>query len=248
MRWILIGLVGVIGLGGCASKKSSLLLERQTRGPIDEESEAAKASDWRVIPVMDTQTKDGVAVNVNFCSREYLKNFFANRNVFGPYAGPSPYYPEHMVFYVKISNQTEKKIRINPIEFTLVDDRGNQYGLVGADYVTAFAEAKKPVSTTTRGLLEGASPGYFGFSVPVGRMIASTRPQDQFAKLQLSTLQSGYLYPGVIHDGLIAFWNPVLKATRLRLYIGNIKGNFDPTDEPKSSVDFMFEFTATIQR
>ena len=247
MRWLIVGLVGALCVSGCSSKKSSLLLERQARGPIEEEGGVAKAADWRVIPVMDTQTKDGIEVNVNFCSREYLKNFFANQNVFGAYAGQNPYYPEHMVFYVKITNKTDKKIRINPVEFTMVDDRGNQYALVGTDYVTAFAEAKKPVSTTTRGLLESASPGYFGVSVPVGKMFA-TKPQDQFARLQLSTLQSGYLYPGVVHDGLIAFWNPVLKATKLRLYIGNIKMDFDSMDQPKSSVDLTFEFTATIQR
>ena len=245
MRWMLIGLAGMLCLGGCGTKKSSLLMERQARGPIEEESSVAKAADWRVVPIMDTQVKDGVEVNVNFCSREYLKNFFANRNVFGHYAGSDPYYAEQMVFYVKIANKTDKRIRINPVEFTLVDDRGNQYAVVGTDYVTAFAESKKPVSTTTRGLLENASPGYFGFSVPVGKMFAS-KPQDQFARLQLSSLQSGYLYPGVTHDGLIAFWNPVLKATKLRLYVSNIKMDFNAMDDPKSSMDFTFEFTATL--
>ena len=245
MRWMLIGLAGVLCLGGCASKKSSLLLERQARGPIEEENEVAKAANWHLEPVMQTQAKNGIDVNINFCSHEYLKNFFANRNVFGIFAGPNPYYAEHMVFYVKIANKTDKRIRINPVDFTLVDDRGNQYSVVGVDYVTAFAESKKPVSTTTRGLLEGASPGYFGFSLPVGKMLAS-KPQDQFARLQLSSLQAGYLYPGVTHDGLIAFWNPTLKSTKLKLFIGNIKTDFDADDKPRTSVDLAFDFVATI--
>ena len=247
MRWMLIGLAGVVCLGGCASKKSSLLLERQARGPIEEEGEVAKAANWRLEPVMQTQAKNGVEVNVNFCSHDYLKNFFANRNVFGAFAGANPYYAEHMVFYVKIANKTDKRIRINPVDFTLVDDYGNQYSVVGVDYVTAFAEAKKPVSTTTRGLLENASPGYFGFSLPVGKMLAA-KPQDQFARLQLSSLQSGYLYPGVVHDGLIAFWNPVLKATKLHLFLGNIKTNLNANDEPTATVDLMFDFLATINK
>ena len=246
MRWLLISVLGMACLSGCASKKSSLLLERQARGPIEEESEVAKAADWHLEPVMQTQAKNDIEVNVNFCSREYLKNFFANRSVFGAFAGPSPYYAEHMVFYVNVANKTDKRIRINPVDFTLVDDRGNQYSVVGVDYVTAFAEAKKPVSTTTRGLLENASPGYFGLSLPVGKMLM-TKPQDQFARLQLSSLQSGYLYPGVTHDGLIAFWNPARKTTKLKLFIGNIKTDFDADDKPRTSLDLAFEFVATIQ-
>ena len=246
MRWQLVGLVGVMCLSGCAGRKSSLLLERQARGPIEEEGSVAKAADWHLVPVMQTLAKDDVEVNINFCSREYLKNFFANRKVFGPYAGANPYYAEHMVFYVKIANKTDKKIRINPADFILVDDRGNQYSPMGVDYVTAFGESRTPVASTTRGLLENASPGYFGFSVPVGKMLA-TKPQDQFARLQQSSLQAGYMYPGVIHDGLIAFRNPATKATKLHLYIGNIKTDFNSNDEPESSVDFTFDFIATIQ-
>jgi hypothetical protein len=151
-----------------------------------------------------------------------------------------------MVFYVKIANQSGAKIRIDPREFTLIDDRGNQYASMGTDYVTAFGEFRKPVGTATRGLLEGASPGYFGVSVPVGRLVAG-KPQGQFARLQQAALQAGYLYPGVVHDGLIAFWNPATTATTLRLLVTNIKAEFDAKDEPKTALEFSFEFTASNQ-
>lgn len=249
MRWIAVWLgcvVGLAGMTGCAGRKSSLLLERQARGPIDEEPSIAKPVVWKLDPVTETQTRSGVEVFVNHASREYLKNFFANRELFGNYAGPSPYYPEYLVFYVKIANRGEKKIRINPAEFTLVDDRGNQYSTVGVDYVTAFAEYRKPMSTTSRSLIESASPGYFGVSFPVGKLFAQ-KPQSQFALLQQSSIQPGYLYPGVIYDGLIAFWNPTPNATHLRLLVTNIKTDFDANDWPKGVIDFSFEFDATSE-
>lgn len=244
MRWMAIGAVGLLCLGGCSGRKSSLLLERQARGPISEEPAVAKAVLWHLDPVMQTQTKSGVEVNVNYASREYLKNFFSNKAIFGAYASPTPpYYPEHMVFYIKIANQSDKKIRITPTEFVLIDDRGNQYGTIGTDYVTAFAEYRKPVGSTTRGLLESASPGYFGISLPVGKLIAQ-KPQGQFALLQQSALQTGFLYPGIVHDGLIAFWNPVPQAKKLRLLITNVKTDLDANDIPRTTLEVAFEFEA----
>ena len=245
-RWMLGGVAGLVSLAGCGERISSLLLERQARGPIAEEASVAKAISWHLVPVMQTELQRGIEVNVNHASREYLANFFSNRNLFGHFAGPNPYYPEHMVFYVKIANQSEGKIRIDPREFTLIDDRGNQYATVGADYVTAFAESRQPVSTTTRGVLEGANPGYFGLSVPVGRFVAG-KPQGQFARLQQAALQAGYLYPGVVYDGLIAFWNPPSDAKKMRLLITNVKTDFDPDDLPGASLEFPFEFTAATR-
>ena len=246
MRWIAVWLgcvIGLAGMTGCAGRKSSLLLERQARGPIDEEPSIAQPIEWKLDPVMQTQTAAGVELTVNHCSREFLKNFFSNKELFGHYAGASPYYPEYLVFYVKIANRSQKKIRINPPEFTLIDDRGNQYATVGVDYVTAFAEYRKPVSTTSRSVLEGASPGYFGLSIPVGKLFVQ-KPQGQFALLQQSSIQPGYVYPGVVYDGLIAFWNPTPKATALRLLITNVKTDFDANDWPKTALDFSFEFHA----
>ncbi|MBI3321932.1 MAG: hypothetical protein HYZ91_06675 [Candidatus Omnitrophica bacterium] len=246
MRYLAIGLIGLCCVIGCASKKSSLLLERQARGPLDEEPMIARPVLWTLEPVMQTQAREGVEVAVNYASREYLRNLFSNRNLFGGYAGPSPYYPEYLVFYVKITNRSPQKIRLNPAEFTLVDDRGNQYGTVGVDYVTAFSEYRKPMTSSTRELLESASPGYFGVSIPLGRMIAK-KPQGQFAQLQQSSLQPGYLFPGVVYDGLIAFWNPTPQAKKLRLLITNIKTAFDATDSPNTALEFPFDFAATAQ-
>ena len=240
-RWLL---VGVVVLTGCSGRKSSLLLERQARGPIEDEAAVAGTTRWRIEPVMQTQTRNQIDVTVNYASPDYLNNFFKNRAIFGSYAGGSPYFYEHFVFYVKIANHSPKKIRIAPTDFVLIDDRGSQYSTLGIDYITAFADYRHGTATMTRGVLENASPGYFGISVPVGKVFAA-KPQGQFALLQQASLQSGYLYPGVVHDGFIAFWSPSPLAKKLRLLITNIKTEFDANDLPQSSTEFAFDFDAS---
>ena len=244
MRRILWGLVVVLGIGGCVARKSSILLERQARGPLADEPMVATAIAWQLKPPTQAVAKQGIEMTVTHATPSYLQELFNNKAIFGQYAGTNPYFPEHLVFYVKIANRSDKKIRINPSEFVMVDDRGNQYNTINTDYVTAFAEYRHGTATATRGLLESASPGYFGISVPVGRLLAS-KPQGRFALLQQSSLQIGYLYPGVVHDGLVAFWNPAVAAKRLLLLMANVKTNFDANDLPGTSVDFSFEFDAT---
>ena len=242
LTWIVIA--ALLGTAGCAGRKSSLLLERQARGPLNAGQGVATPAPLVLVPDSQTQKKDNVEVTLTHANAEYLNQFFSNERIFGSNAGKIPYFPEHLVFYVRISNMSEHKIRINPTEFVMVDSRGNQYSTVGTDYVTAFAEYKHGVATTTRGMLESASPGYFGFSFPIGKVVAG-KPQWRFALLQQSSLQIGYLYPGVVHDGLVAFWNPAVAAKRLLLFMANVKTNFDANDLPGTSVDFSFEFDAT---
>jgi len=244
MRHVMVGLVVLLAVAGCGGRKSSLLLERNARGPIDEALFVAHRLEWRLEPVQQSQTKQGVEVTVNHASREYLDNFFQNKKLFGAYAGRNPYYLENLVFYIQIANHGKGKVFVDPGAFVIVDDRGNQYTIVGMDYVTALADARAPFATATRGVIEEARPGYFGLSLPLGKMV-SAKPQGQFALLKQSSLQAGYYHPGVIHDGLIAFWNPSVNATKVRLRIADIKTDFSADNLPQTSLDFEFDFTAT---
>lgn len=241
MRRLCLALI-LLAVAGCA-KPSSLLMERSAIGPLEEEKEVARGHNWQLDPAAQNLTVDGVDVYVNYASREYLTNLFQNRKIFGQFAGGNPYYPEHLVFYVKITNQGSEKVYINQSAFVLLDDRGNQYATLGADPIQAFAESKQPWATTTRGLLSDARPGYFGFSFPVGKMLVGDKPQGRFALLKLAALQSGFLHPGVVTDGLIAFWSPSTEAKTLKLLITNVKTEFNPKDEPQKSLDFPFTFT-----
>ncbi len=245
-RWMVLGVTIALGVAGCGvlSRKSSLLLERSARGPMDEALLVAHRFEWKLDPVLQTQTKNGVEITVNQASRTFLDNFFANKKLFGAYAGRNPLYLENLVFYVKITNNSKDKIAVAPSNFVLVDDRGNQYETIGIDYVTAFGEASHAFATTARGMIEDARPGYFGVSLPVGKIV-SAKPQGQYALLTQSALQTGYVYPGVMHDGLIVFWNPSTDATKMRLILTNIRTNFKADGFPETSIDFPFEFTAT---
>ncbi len=240
------GLIVALGfVMGCGSHTSSLLLERQARGPITEERAIAQQSRWVLEPATQVKTQEGVEITITFASLEYLTNLFNNQQIFGDYAGLNPYFNEQMVFYVKIANQSGKKLRVDPNEFVMLDDHGNQYYTLSPDYANALAEARAPMSTVTRGVLEEARPGYFGVGLPVGRIIG--KPQRRFALMKMSTLQAGSLFHGVVYDGLIAFWSPHRDATRLRLLATNIKTDFDANDWPHKSLEFVFEFTAHRQ-
>lgn len=241
---LVLACVAVILVSGCGSRKSSLLLERNARGPLNEALLVAKRFEWKLDPVRQTKTKAGVEVVVNHASREFLDNLFRNKDLFGEYAGRNPYYLENLVFYLQISNHGEGRIFVDPGAFTVVDDRGNQYSMIGMDYVTALADARAPFATATRGMIEDARPGYFGLSLPVGKMV-SAKPQGQFALLKQSALQAGYYYPGVVHDGLVAFWNPSTNATAARLLVTNIKADFNAENLPETSLEFVFDFTST---
>jgi hypothetical protein len=183
-------------------------------------------------------------VTVTYASPEYLAELFRDRRIFGPYAGANPYFPQNLVFYVKIANRSQERVRVSPVEFAVVDDRGNQYAPINEDYISALAESRQPMATMTRGMLEGASPGYFGISVPVGKVMAS-KPQGRFALIKQSSFQGGFLYPGVIHDGLVAFWSPARQAAKIRLLLTNLKTDFSPDDLPQKTLEFPFEFTVS---
>ena len=239
---ILVGAAGLLTTG-CGGKTSSLLLERQARGPITEEQSVAKAVSWVLDPATQAKTESGLEVGVTHAAAPYLNQLFNNRQVFGRYAGLNPYFREQLVFYVRVANHSGKRVRLEPDRFILLDDRGNQYHLLGADYGTALAEAKTPMATTTRGILEDARPGYFGVGLPVGKIIG--KPQQRFALLQLASLQTGDIYDGVVYDGLIAFWNPHSGSQKLKLILGGMKTDFDAADSPRAVVEFVFEFAAS---
>lgn len=241
MRAVIVGVAAAAVLTGCGGKTSSLLLERRAIGPLAESSKLAQPLEWHLEPQTQTQTQGQVETTVTFASQRFLETFFSDKEIFGTFAGLNPYFPENIVFYVRVANRSSKRIRINPADFVLLDDRSNEFILLNVDYVTAFEEYRQPVSTATRSLLEGASPGYFGISIPVGKIFAA-KPQHRFALIKKSSLQTSYLYPGVAHDGLVAFWNPAKQSAALRLFVTNVKTDFDASDLAQTSLEFPFTF------
>lgn len=241
MSRMLLCVVALLVLSGCSGRKSSLLLERHARGPMSDMTLVGHQVDWQLEPLQQTQEQKEIEITVEFASREYLKELYSNRKLFGPYAGKEPFFPENLVFYIRIHNKGTTRFWLNPTEFVVVDDRGNQYATVDADYIDVLAESRQPWRTTTRGMLEDAHPGYFGLSVPVGKLVAQ-KPQGRFALIKQSTLQTGYFYPGVVHDGVLAFWSPVRETKSLTLFVSNIKTDFDAANVPQTTLEFPFTF------
>ncbi len=244
MRHVVMGFVGLMLVTGCSGRKSSLLLERQARGPLADAGAVARAVQRAIEPPTRSQVQRGIEIEVSYADAAYLKTLFSKREIFGPYAGKNPYFPENLIFYIKITNKGQEPIFINPGAFVLVDDRGNQYSPIGVDYVTAFADARSRFGAA-RGLLADARPGYFGVNVPVGRMMTS-KPQGQFALIKQSSLEPGFLHPGVVYDGLLAFWSPTRDAATLRLILNGIKTAFDANDMPQASLTFPYEFKQVL--
>ena len=245
-RWSRMAVIGVLAgatLTGCSARQSSLLMERQSKGPLTDEELAARQASWTLEPASQTKTEGSVEVTATHADGDYLKKLFSEKRIFGGYAGPNPFFSEQMVFYIKFTNTGAKKIRITPNDFVLLDDQGNQFHTLSADYAQALAEAKRPVTTFTRGTLENASPGYFGLSLPIGKVIG--KDVRRFAVLKMASLDAGYIYNGVSYDGLIAFWNPHPASQKLRLILANVKTDWLPNDDPAASVDVRFEFSAT---
>ena len=220
---------------------SRLYADQQTTA-----EEVSRRTSSEVYSQTQTQEQRKIEVTATFASTEFLSKLFSDRAIFGSYAGSNPYFLENLVFYVKIANRSDKRILINPIEFALVDDRGNQYSTINEDYVTALAESRAPMATVTRGVIEDARPGYFGVGLPVGKIIAA-KPQGRFALIKQSSLQRGFLYPGVVHDGLIAFWSPAKGAASIRLLVTNVKTDFDANDWPQATLEFPFTFNVLNQ-
>lgn len=242
MRWIVVMLIGSLCVSGCFSRRSSLLLERRSRGPMHDTTLVGGRVRWELDPPEQTLEHGEVTVTVRFASAQFLNKLYSDRKIFGEFAGRDPFFPEQIVFYIRIQNASNERIKINPADFVLIDDRGNQYSGIDADYVDAIAESRQPVATMTRGVLQDARPGYFGLSVPVGKMVA-TKPIGRFALIKQSTLQAGYMYPEVTHDGILAFWSPVKDARIIKLLVSNIKTNFDANDLPQKTLEFPFVFT-----
>lgn len=236
-----VALLVVIGVAGCSGRKSSLLLGRFARGTLTDSRSVAQPFKLRLVPGSQTATQNGVEVMVTHATREYQNDLFRNETIFGKFAGKNPYYSQQLVFYVRITNKSPtEEVFIDITQFKLIDSRGNQLATIGHDHIEAFTKYKTPLSSATRGIVEGASPGFYGISLPIGK--AFRKSQWRYALLQQSALQQGYLYPNVVHDGLIAFWTPSNLAEQFTLRLSNIRTDFDAKGEPVTSLDFVFEF------
>ncbi len=241
--FILISIISIFFNASCASQ-SPVVFERQEKRRITllRAKDIKESIKRRILlePLTQTQAKEGVEVTVRYATQKELVEFFMNQDIFGANAGASPFLPNMIVFYIKISNQGNEKIRLDPSEFVMIDDLNTQYSYLSPEYIATLHETRGTIYTIAR--TAEAAPGLYGAGVGLATDITKGRSGRKRFLLAQSALSGGYIYKEIVYDGYIAFFKPNKLASQLRLIIPNIKTSFGPDDRPLSSADFEFKF------
>ena len=196
-------------------------------------------------PMTASLSKSKIDVTVRYATPAELDHFFENKEIFGSFAGKSPYPPETLVFYVKIANYSDKKIRVNPDDFVLIDNLNIQFSELSPDNISALYESKANMwafAKTTGDL----APGPYGIPLKVAGTFGGGGGRKLHYLMKQVRLAGGTVHPGIAYDGYVAFPRPHPNATSVRLVIANIKTDFDAADVPTSSIDF--EFSLAIKK
>ena len=236
----LYGILCVVTLTGSGCRGGFANIERP-KGQIELRRPETKPLSVVVDPVTASLSKEGVDVTVRYAPPEELNKFFENKEVFGDLADKNPYPPETLVFYVKVANHSGKKIRVNPDDFVLLDNLNIQYSELSPDNISALYEARANIWTFAK-TTGDLAPGPYGMPLKVAGALGGGGGRKLHYLMKQVRLAGGYVYPGIAYDGYVAFPRPHPSAVSFHLLIGNIKSDFNPSDEPSSAVDFEFPF------
>ena len=239
-RVLFIGFLSAIVLVGSGCRGGFSTAIERPKGQIEMRRPEALTASIVVDPVTSSISKSGVDVTVRYANPEELDKFFGNEEVFGKLAGKNPYPAETLVFYVKLANHSPKKIRVNPDDFVLIDNINIQYSELSPDNISAFYEDRASLWAFAKATGDLA-PGPYGMPLKVaGVMGAGDGGRKKHYLIKQVRLAVGYVHPDIAYDGYVAFPRPHPNATSFRLIIGNIKTDFNPADEPTTSLDFEF--------
>ncbi len=212
--------------------KKRLEMSRQQNGLLYE---------FQFTPPKQKVEQEGVEIEVESVSHTFLNGLFNDKRIFGSLAGLNPYLPQNVVFYVKISNNSDKKITVIPGDSVLLDDLSSQYSFLAPDYTVALSLAKGSAAGSVK-TIAGAAPGFYGAGLGFATSFSRDPQERRLSVLNIVTLTSGTVYPGVVYDGYMAFLKPSHEAKQITLIIPNIKLDFNPNNEPQKSLDFTFDF------
>jgi len=191
----------IIAAPGCGKK--FVLTERPIGRLEDRTPDAGKPSefsDLKLNPVTASQTKDGIEVTIRYASRENLDQFFSKKEIFGKLSGKNPYPPQTFVFYVRLFNQSGKKIQVDPSHFVLIDDINIQYSELSPDALSAIHESKASVwafAKTTGDL----APGPYGAPLKVASALGGRSDRTLHYLMKQVRLAPGFLHNGIAYDG-----------------------------------------------
>lgn len=240
LRKLKIRLISAILLLNTGCGTSGLYLEQTRKGRLGY-IEGEVKTELRISPKAIEKEKAGIKIRVEHYSHEELDEVFKDRRKFGKLAGGDPFPEETIVFLVRVANNSRSKIKVNPSEFVIVDDLGNQYLYLNPDSIIHIYESKSVVYSFAKSTQELA-PGIYGAPADLASTIAGGRIRRKFYLLKQIELGGGYVYPTVVYDGYVAFLKPISSANKLKLIFANIKVKFDSDDRAQESLDFEFEF------
>lgn len=233
----LVIILGIFLLSGCAS---NYVYIQGRKGQLTAESKFDYRK-YKLSPLKQEDEKDGVKVGVEFIPYPELNKIFQDKHTFGHLAGENPYPPGVIVFKVRIENNSDSRIYLDPGNFVVIDDLGTQYMYINADRIIDIYQAKSFIYTFAKTTSDFAS-GIYGPSAGLVKGLAGRRLERKKALLKSIELTGGYVFPGVIYDGFVCFLMPNPKAKRIKFVLSNIKTAFDVNDEALGSVDFVFKF------
>lgn len=236
---VLLGfLSAVLALAGCGGRMMNV---ERPKGQIELRSPETAVSVIRLNPATASQTQAGIDITIRYASAEELDQLFSNEKIFGKLAGKNPYPPETLIYFVRVANHSGKKIYVRPEEFVLIDNLNIQYSELSADNISALYEAKAGLwsfAKTTGDL----APGPYGAPLKVAGVLGSGSGRKQHYLIKQVRLAAGNVYPGVAYDGYVAFPRPHPNATSVRLFITNLKTDFNSADVPANALQFEFLF------
>lgn len=226
---------------GCARATP---LPRALKGQLELEEAKPRRVLIKTAPPFAVAEKGGVEITIRYASEVELNRFFSNKVIFGRYAGNSPYPEQTLVFYVKITNKSDHRIKVLPEDFVMIDDLSIQYVHLSPDDISAMYEAKGDFWSFAKATGDLA-PGYYGAPLKVAGGFAEGSARRANYLIRQARLTGGYVHRGVTYDGYVAFPRAHPNAKTLKVILASFKMNLDAADTATASTDFEFDFTLT---
>lgn len=233
-------------LTGCASK-SELMLRKSKEKRVNLAPTSIKkikrySDKLRLKPSSVSVKKDNVKIQLRHLNENKLEEFFSSEKRFGDFAGSNPYFKDILVFYIKIKNSCGNVIKVNPEKFVIVDDLNSQYSYMNPDYIISLYKVRSSMYSFTKTTGNFAPGGLYGAPVDVASSLAGRRLDQKRIQLKTVELAGGYIHDGVTYDGLISFFKPSRKTSKLKLLLPDIKTRFNPKGEALKEINFVIPF------
>lgn len=244
VAWAVWGVIGIVCVAatGCATD-STLLGQRYSKQQFvlaPEGGRATSGGELVLEPPSQTLQKDGIEISVEYASRAYLHEFLKSPGWAGK-RHKNPYPDQLMVFYVKVSNHSDQRVRIDPSRFVVLDDLNAQHDLVGIEYAAASRGVSRQVHSLSQTGGQYA-PGFYSAPFEVANVLLERPARGRLDAMRALSLPGGMVYHNVTYDGFVAFDRPRPGAKQFRFLMPHVQTHFDAKDEAGKFLDFEFVF------